>query len=424
MESDAKIRRLDCTSDRISNLPRNVIDLILEGLPIRDAARTSILSKTWRDVWVMHPNLVLDQQFFSQLYSNTFTQPMVVEIKRIISNILLVHNGPILVFKLDIPPYLNLLPETDFWIRNISNNGVRKLELLNRFQLTYKMPSYFFSCLELTNLSLAKCRLDPPRGFQGFNNLLNVKLVNVEITADMSFGTQLKELHLSRCTGIEHLGCLLNRNNNLSNIKILDSGDLDWQLFECIEKVQLLTLALKGATHFRNEIINLDKLVGNMPKIKTLWLDVCVPKSFEPGAAVLTRPISTLEKLILACVDLYDLVHIQSVLCLIRSSPKLRYLFVRLEPKVNGNDDMVFLNSMVLPVDMILDQLETVEILGIIGSRVEFQFIKILLGSTPSLRWIKLKKNITVDDPKEELRILRDLLLIPRASTSSQIKWE
>lgn len=85
---------------------------------------------------------------------------------------------------------------------------------------------------------------------------------------------------------------------------------------------------------------------------------------------------------------------------------------------------MDILNSMVLPVDMILDQLETVEILGMVGSRVEFQFIKILLGSTPSLGWIKLKKNITVDDPKKEMRILRDLLLIPRASTSSQIMWE
>lgn len=422
MESDAKTRRLDCTSDRISNLPRNVIDLILERLPIHDAARTSILSKTWRDVWVTHPSLVFNWQFFSQLNSQKYHKS---KIKRIISNILLVHNGPILVFKLHIPAFQHLLPETDFWIRNISNNGVRKLELINESRDTHKMPSYFFSCLELTNLSLLNYRLDSPRGFRGFHNLLNVKLLRVNLTADISFGTQLKELHLSRCTGIEHMGCLLNSTtNNISKIEIFDSGDLDWQLFECIEKVQLLTLALKGVTHSRNEIINLDKLVGNMPRIRALCLDACFLKSFKPGAAVLTRPIPTLEKLILARVDLYDLVHIQSVLCLIRSSPKLRYLFVRLVPKVNGNDDMDFLNSIVLPDDMILDQLETVEILGMVGSRVEFQFIKILLGSAPSLRWIKLMKKITFDNPKEELRILRDLLLIPRASTSSQIKWE
>lgn len=288
MESDAKTRRLDCGFDRISNLPRNVIDLILDRLPIRDAARTSILSKTWRDVWVIHPSLRFDQQFFAQQRSKKNTQTMLVEIKRkhskktgikrIISNILLVHNGPILVFLLHIPSYLHLLPEMDFWIRNISNNGVRKLELLNNFVRTYKIPSYFFSCLELTCLSLTNCRLDPPRGFEGFNNLLNVKLEKVNISADMSFGTQLKELHLSCCTGIEHLGCFSYRNNNLSKIEIFESGDLDWQLFECIEKVQLLTLALKGVKHSSMEFINLDKLVSNIPGIKTLWLDVCFLK--------------------------------------------------------------------------------------------------------------------------------------------------
>ncbi|KAK1394852.1 F-boxfbd/lrr-repeat protein [Heracleum sosnowskyi] len=289
MESDAKTSPLDCGSDRISNLPRNVIDLILDCLPIRDAARTSILSKPWRDVWVMHPTLVFNLQFFTQLCSKTYANAMVVEIKRIISNILLVHNAPISVFQLFIPPHLNLLPETDFWIRNISNKGVRKLELLNKYLRTYRMPSYFFSCLELTNLTLSNCSLDPPRGFRGFNNLLNVKLKKVKITADMSFGTLLKELNLSHCTGIGYLGCLSNRNNNLRKIKIFDSGDLDWQLFECIEKVQLLTLELKGVTHSRNEIINLDTLVGNMPGIKSLCIDVCFLKTFKPVRSLLDQ---------------------------------------------------------------------------------------------------------------------------------------
>ncbi|GMP83042.1 hypothetical protein CsSME_00037112 [Camellia sinensis var. sinensis] len=36
------------TDDIVSGLPRNLIDNILERMPVRDAARTSILSRNWR----------------------------------------------------------------------------------------------------------------------------------------------------------------------------------------------------------------------------------------------------------------------------------------------------------------------------------------------------------------------------------------
>lgn len=80
--------------------------------------------------------------------------------------------------------------------------------------------------------------------------------------------------------------------------------------------------------------------------------------------------------------------------------------------------------SMVLPDNLILNQLQTVDVLGMVGSEVEFQFIRFLLASTPSLRWIKLKNNNTVVGTYEQLKISRELLLMPKASTSSQIIWQ
>ncbi|KAK4362110.1 hypothetical protein RND71_017351 [Anisodus tanguticus] len=53
--------------DRISDLPRNVIDRILVLLPVQDAARTCVLSKSWRYIWTMLPSLVLDNQFCHEL---------------------------------------------------------------------------------------------------------------------------------------------------------------------------------------------------------------------------------------------------------------------------------------------------------------------------------------------------------------------
>ncbi|XP_060190724.1 putative F-box/FBD/LRR-repeat protein At5g56810 [Lycium barbarum] len=54
-------------NDRISDLPNNVLNRILELLPVHDAARTSILSKQWRSVWAMLPNMKLDNHFCNKL---------------------------------------------------------------------------------------------------------------------------------------------------------------------------------------------------------------------------------------------------------------------------------------------------------------------------------------------------------------------
>ncbi|MFS7906850.1 putative F-box domain, leucine-rich repeat domain superfamily, F-box-like domain superfamily [Helianthus anomalus] len=49
--------------DRISNLPDQLIKLILEKLPVQDAARISILSKTWRYRRTSMSELIFREQF-------------------------------------------------------------------------------------------------------------------------------------------------------------------------------------------------------------------------------------------------------------------------------------------------------------------------------------------------------------------------
>nr|GEY44698.1 hypothetical protein [Tanacetum cinerariifolium] len=53
----------DLSLDRISNLPPTIIENILCLVPIKDAVRTSILSKQWRYSWVKIPNLVFDADY-------------------------------------------------------------------------------------------------------------------------------------------------------------------------------------------------------------------------------------------------------------------------------------------------------------------------------------------------------------------------
>ncbi|KAK1429520.1 hypothetical protein QVD17_11731 [Tagetes erecta] len=59
-----KRRFVSCSSDdKFSNLPDQLIELILDKLPVKDAARTSVLSKTWTYRWTSMNALVFSRQF-------------------------------------------------------------------------------------------------------------------------------------------------------------------------------------------------------------------------------------------------------------------------------------------------------------------------------------------------------------------------
>lgn len=422
MASDAKTRRLDCGDavDRLKNLPSNFIDRILVYLPIRDLARTSILSKTWRDIWRMHPLLVFNDDFFAQFVSSEVSRKdklaQLSKASGTITDILLLHRGPILKFHLSIPPDSprHQCLRTDFWIQYLLNNGIRELQIFNKPLIPYRMPSYLFSCWGLSYLTLTNCILNPPPRFGGFCNLISVKLTDVLITAEMSLGTKLEQLILERCTGIEHLDSLFIPDNNLGMLMITDSRELDWELFECTKKLKLTSLMLTGVANSKKKVINLETLVSNMPTINSLLFDGHFCKYFEPGPAILERPIATVENLnslSFEGVGFHDLVQIQYVLCLIGSSPNLQFLLIEQGPKVKSLDGMEMVSSieqfLQLPnfINMILYQLRTVEIRCIVGSRDELQFIQFLLASSPSLRHLTFTCDPTITDPREKLRI-------------------
>lgn len=233
MASDAKTRRLDCGDpvERISNLPINLTYHILKRLSLHEVARMSILSKTWKEIWVMHSHLVFDDEFSDELCKGSFTKDKETQLSlifRTISCILLAHSGPILKFYIHFPHDLPVhrYPDTIFWIKNISSVRVRKVKLFNFAVTDYNMPSYLFSCSELTHLSLSGCILKPPLKFKGFSYLVRVRLVDVIITTDLSFGSQLNKLYLKYCTGTKNLARLYYYNN-LSVLTIMECGELE-----------------------------------------------------------------------------------------------------------------------------------------------------------------------------------------------------
>lgn len=87
-------RNMSSTCDILSDLPNNVIENILIHLPLRDAVKTSVLSKKCRHNWVTLPHLAFD---------DTFLNKPPRELMLTIYQVLLLHQGPILKFTLSVP---------------------------------------------------------------------------------------------------------------------------------------------------------------------------------------------------------------------------------------------------------------------------------------------------------------------------------
>ncbi|RHN43222.1 putative F-box domain, leucine-rich repeat domain, L domain-containing protein [Medicago truncatula] len=165
--------------DRISDLPSNVIDGILEHLNARDLVRTSVLSRKWRYMWITVPRLEFCQDFFCK-----YKDLEALDVSRIITEVLFLHNGPIYKFILFITS--NFLGfKSGYlirWVMFSSRKGVKNIQLVNDRYYIYRMPSHLFSCQELTH------------------NALDLSLVHLSLIFGCSL---LQELYTVQCSGYE-----------------------------------------------------------------------------------------------------------------------------------------------------------------------------------------------------------------------------
>ncbi|CAI0458413.1 unnamed protein product [Linum tenue] len=172
----------ESTLDRISNVPANAIEQILTLLPIKDAARTSILSRNWRHHWRSIPQLVFDGSFAP----HPNTGPYLPDEKKVLVDIyeaLLVHDGRVTKFELSIPGFSEDCQQIYKLIPHLASKGVQELAL--RFSVgQIKLPSSLFTACHLTVLKLQHCSVGAPSSFVGFRKLVILELKHVIMPED------------------------------------------------------------------------------------------------------------------------------------------------------------------------------------------------------------------------------------------------
>jgi hypothetical protein len=158
-------------------------------------------------MWTYGPRLVFGEEFF-EMYGY-LDDPVV---SKIITDVLMLHNGPIYNFCLYIPSGFNFkitAEHLDIWVPLLSGRGIKKLELVDFENDLSHFPYIVFSCKELTKFKLGGINFSIPPNFSGFKKLLNLKLENVTFESGaleslISGCPLLEKLSIKLCYGFEY----------------------------------------------------------------------------------------------------------------------------------------------------------------------------------------------------------------------------
>ncbi|XP_071691685.1 F-box/FBD/LRR-repeat protein At1g13570-like [Rutidosis leptorrhynchoides] len=200
------------TADIINSLPDNIIDTILCLVPIKDAVRTSILSKNWRYNWNKIPKLVFKEKdmFDASTVKDHNKEDEddknaeIIELHfedingkckicNVVHQVLIMHDGVISEFTLSMKsPHDKCYDEIDKIITYLSRkNTVKKFTLEMEFDIRgttdswYKLPLSVFALHQLTDLYLENCHLNLLSTVNGFACLTSLCLNNVVFSTEM-----------------------------------------------------------------------------------------------------------------------------------------------------------------------------------------------------------------------------------------------
>ncbi|KAL9679058.1 hypothetical protein QQ045_016912 [Rhodiola kirilowii] len=390
--ADGDIRiGIDDEMDRISELPVNLREHILDCLSITDAVATSVLSSKWRYCWTGLRKLKFDWHFWG------FDLALLDYSKhaRAIDRILMLHSGPILEFILSIPEieHKNETVDINMWLRVLSNNGVQKIEInVDGYEdNSFPTPSCLFQCRELEKLSLRVCKLTFPIHFKGFANLTSLSLYHVKIApsllASLISGCLLLETLTLEYMFIEEPLAL--QALNLKNF-YFDDYWLEFIIFKDTPKLTCVSLlATEQTDKFDIPLpYNMLERLSSLSLIKELTFSFMLLRPLPDNLPSCTpTPLENLKCLTLTYVNICLSEDILFTLCLLRSSPNLQSLTIDLHWEYYGDSYIINEEEQEAAAKLLkseaqkhtsYESVQSLKIIGILGMPSENLLIKLL----------------------------------------------
>ncbi|GFY91758.1 hypothetical protein Acr_08g0001540 [Actinidia rufa] len=252
------------SEDRLSTLPEELRRHIISFLPMKDAVRSSILSRKWSRICYSLPNLIFEFHRFPNVESKL--DRFVEFIDQMISR---QDDSRIKTFKLAFWVENETFTRIkNAWITFAVQRNVENLILTTQMGKTQSLPSCIFTSKSLKGLHLGIHDLKLPTSID-LPNLKELVLMSV-ILADHNSTRKL----FSSCPALEtlvmktcdlyHLGILAISAPNLKHFVIQNCSGF----YKC--EINLLTPRLK--TFFYHADVPRDINTGNIPFVNTVFL--------------------------------------------------------------------------------------------------------------------------------------------------------
>uniref|UniRef100_A0A0E0LHB9 F-box domain-containing protein n=1 Tax=Oryza punctata TaxID=4537 RepID=A0A0E0LHB9_ORYPU len=287
---------------RFIDLPTDILTAIISRLPIKEAARTSILSSHWKKIWCSHVNL--DFVFYLMLprLGSTSHDPRLSKKMFIarVSQVFEQHSG-LSVQKIAIKGRLDneCADHIDRWLHFASATKTKDLTFDFKSwyprEGLYDFPFKLFGAMDssyLLSMRLSAVSLNPPVDFKAFLNLKRLKLEQTNVTDENM------QILILNCNTLEFLGIVdcgkLTRlstshlSNQLKHLHVeschrLEEIELNFGLTKLGYKGTLIPLAPPGPLLLTNVCMKLQRarasleyiftnLPSTLPRLETLSL--------------------------------------------------------------------------------------------------------------------------------------------------------
>ncbi|XP_059074771.1 FBD-associated F-box protein At5g38590 isoform X1 [Cryptomeria japonica] len=190
--------------DAFYTLPDSLLSFILSKIPIKDAVKSSILSKRWRFIYTQMPELTFSPDLVLGSDRPSLNPPLVSSAENIISNILLLHSHNLEALHLHNTGFDHnqrrfSRESVCKWVEFASLCNIQHLTLFDHYvpgpynervderhrALKETPPPALFSCSRLVALSLHDYILTSvPINFVGFPRLITCRLQGVQLTEE------------------------------------------------------------------------------------------------------------------------------------------------------------------------------------------------------------------------------------------------
>ncbi|XP_042977367.1 F-box/FBD/LRR-repeat protein At1g13570-like [Carya illinoinensis] len=379
--------------DRISNLPWDVLDTILVSMPLKEAARTSILSSQWRSKWTGLSQFIINDACLPTYLSDKVLRWK--EIMKIIQQVQSNHSGSIEKFELAAYCHPNH-SDLEQWIQFLTEKGIKELILQELANVKrFKLPSRLFSCQQLSCLELNGCIVSPPPTFRGFNCLASLHLTHVSISSDTL------EVLVGSCPVLERLMLLHIHPPSFLKINSLKLKHLkiDSQFQDiCLQNAPLLwsvDIRLRIIPQRPDQVraCNLVGVIGCLHGIGKLILhrDFLEFLAYNVPERLPTM-LDHLFALELREIRFESRKDVRVLFSLLGRAPNLEELTISVDPTFADSNPLVHFMKEQCLSGSYFNELKVVKIRGIWGTTTELEFIWFILAHSPVLEMMTIIK--------------------------------